>query len=57
MGIIIGLILCAIALYSLATLAGVADAMRSIDIVIIAVTQLLFLGVGAYLIRAHLRRK
>lgn len=57
MGIAIGLILCAIAVYSLVTLAGVADSMRSADVVVTLVTQLLFLGVGVFLVQAYLRKK
>lgn len=57
MGIAIGVILCVIALYSLGTMLSVADSMRSVDIVITTITQLLFLGVGVYLVQAHLRKK
>lgn len=59
MGLAVGTILCVIAIYSLVSLLAVADAMRSVDIVITAGTQLLFLAIGGYLIKCHFttRRK
>ncbi len=53
MNLAIGIILCAVALYSLVAIAGVLDVMSTVDIMITTVTQLLFLAVGGYLIKSH----
>ncbi len=57
MGLAIGTVLCAIAIYSLLSLLSVADVMRSVDIVITAGTQLLFLAIGGYLIKSHFTQR
>ena len=54
MSLAIGIILCAVAIYSLVAIAGVLDVMSTIDIIITTVTQLLFLAVGGYLIKTSI---
>lgn len=53
MSLAIGIILCAVAIYSLVAIAGVLDVMSTVDIIITTTTQLLFLGIGGYLIKSY----
>ncbi len=57
MGLAVGTILCAIAVYSLIALMAVADTMRAVDIIITAGTQLVFLAIGGYLIKSSVTRR
>ncbi len=52
MGLVIGILLCGIAAYSLITLVSVGGEMPTGTRVIVVVTQLLFLAVGGFLIRS-----
>ncbi len=53
MGLVIGILLCGIAAYSLITLVSVGGDMPTSTTVIVVVTQLLFLAVGGFLIRSY----